>query len=158
MYLAACWRSNSTWFKHPSIKASSYLFLLYFQALFMVPVILYLLSQSRYPSLFKSHIYNLDTKKKDRMNPWMSFSKTVQQRIESKNILNKGGMVCSWVLMNGIFTESDLRDIVPRCNGKEKTMLKYHVWDLSWMHNMWGKNNWERWTRTSKLKAHEAGY
>lgn len=26
----------------------------------MVPVILYLLSQSGYPSLFKSHIYNLD--------------------------------------------------------------------------------------------------
>ena len=120
IYLAACWRSNSTWFKHPSsIQASSYLFLLYFQALFMVPVILYLLSQSGYHSFFISHIYNLDTKKKDRMNPWMSFSKTVWQRFELRNSLNKGGMACSWVLMNRIFIKSDLRDIVPRCQRRQ---------------------------------------
>lgn len=75
------------------------------------------------------------------MKERMDYSKRVSQRSESGNILNEGEMVYAWVLLNGVFIESDLRDIVFTGKRKEMTTLKNQVGNFLGMDCLWGKNN-----------------
>ena len=55
--------------------------------------------------------------------------------------MNEGEMVYAWVLLNGVFIESDLRDIVFTGKRKEMTTLKNQVGNFLGMDCLWGKNN-----------------